>query len=398
MKLRKIRLKKWHIVMLIAIVVLIVVLIASGGGSVTAVRLYTIEKQDLVESIPANGKVRPVIEVSITPDVSGEIVELNCREGDNVSKGDVLVKIRQDVYISMVERAEAVLNAARSDYLQQKAQFKQAEINFRRNKILYKENVISAAEYETSQLNFEIAKEQLTAAQYGVSSGRAGLKEATENLTKTVICAPMDGTVSMIAVKIGERVVGTSQMAGTEIMRIADLSDMEVVVDVNENDILKLRPGNSAKIDIDACPGQLFEGIVTQIANSATNLYSNFEQVTTFEVRIGIQCDTTSGVTFPTTLPFRPGMSARVTIVTGQRADIVTVPIEAVFIKNGIECVWKVDEKNTVHATPVMSGIQDFSSIEIISGLESGSRIVAGPYSAISKELEEGMKVRGTIY
>jgi len=384
--------------MLIAIVVLIVVLIASGGGSVTAVRLYTIEKQDLVESIPANGKVRPVIEVSITPDVSGEIVELNCREGDNVSKGDVLVKIRQDVYISMVERAEAVLNAARSDYLQQKAQFKQAEINFRRNKILYKENVISAAEYETSQLNFEIAKEQLTAAQYGVSSGRAGLKEATENLTKTVICAPMDGTVSMIAVKIGERVVGTSQMAGTEIMRIADLSDMEVVVDVNENDILKLRPGNSAKIDIDACPGQLFEGIVTQIANSATNLYSNFEQVTTFEVRIGIQCDTTSGVTFPTTLPFRPGMSARVTIVTGQRADIVTVPIEAVFIKNGIECVWKVDEKNTVHATPVMSGIQDFSSIEIISGLESGSRIVAGPYSAISKELEEGMKVRGTIY
>ena len=384
--------------MLIALAVLLVILLASGGGNVTEVRLFTIEKKDLVESIPANGKVRPVIEVSITPDVSGEIVELNCREGDNVNKGDLLVKIRQDVYISMVERAEAVLNAARSDYLQQKAQFKQAEINFKRNKILYEENVISAAEYETSQLNFEIAKEQLTAAQYGVSSGRAALKEATENLTKTVICAPMDGTVSMIGVKIGERVVGTSQMAGTEIMRIADLSDMEVVVDVNENDILKLSPGNSAKIDIDACPGQLFKGIVTQIANSATNLYSNFEQVTTFEVRIGIKCDTTAGVTSPSTLPFRPGMSARVTIVTGQRADIVTVPIEAVFIRNGIECVWKVDDKNIVHATPVMSGIQDFSSIEIISGLEPGNRIVAGPYSAVSKELEEGMKVRGTKY
>jgi HlyD family secretion protein len=398
MKLKKIRLKKWHIIMLIALAVLLVILLASGGGNVTEVRLFTIEKKDLVESIPANGKVRPVIEVSITPDVSGEIVELNCREGDNVSKGDVLVKIRQDVYISMVERAEAVLNAARSDYLQQKAQFKQAEINFKRNKILYEENVISAAEYETSQLNFEIAKEQLTAAQYGVSSGRAALKEATENLTKTVICAPMDGTVSMIAVKIGERVVGTSQMAGTEIMRIADLSDMEVVVDVNENDILKLNPGNSATIDIDACPGQLFEGIVTQIANSATNLYSNFEQVTTFEVRIGIKCDTTAGVKSPSMLPFRPGMSARVTIVTGQRADIVTVPIEAVFIRNSVECVWKVDERNTVHATPVMSGIQDFSSIEIISGLEPGNRIVAGPYAAVSKELEEGMKVRGTKY
>ncbi|MGI6235909.1 MAG: efflux RND transporter periplasmic adaptor subunit, partial [Christensenellales bacterium] len=382
MKLKKIRLKKWHIIMLIALAVLLVILLASGGGNVTEVRLFTIEKKDLVESIPANGKVRPVIEVSITPDVSGEIVELNCREGDNVNKGDLLVKIRQDVYISMVERAEAVLNAARSDYLQQKAQFKQAEINFKRNKILYEENVISAAEYETSQLNFEIAKEQLTAAQYGVSSGRAALKEATENLTKTVICAPMDGTVSMIGVKIGERVVGTSQMAGTEIMRIADLSDMEVVVDVNENDILKLSPGNSAKIDIDACPGQLFEGIVTQIANSATNLYSNFEQVTTFEVRIGIKCDTTAGVKSPSMLPFRPGMSARVTIVTGQRADIVTVPIEAVFIRNSIECVWKVDERNTVHATPVMSGIQDFSSIEIISGLEPGNRIVAGPYAA----------------
>ena len=202
----------------------------------------------------------------------------------------------------------------------------------------------------------------------------------------------------MVAVKIGERVVGTSQMAGTEIMRIADLSDMEVVVDVNENDILKLNSGNNAKIDIDACPGQLFEGIVTQIANSATNLYSNFEQVTTFEVRIGIKCDTTAGVTSPSTLPFRPGMSARVTIVTGQRADIVTVPIEAVFIRNGIECVWKVDDKNIVHATPVMSGIQDFSSIEIITGLEPGNRIVAGPYSAVSKELEEGMKVRGTTY
>lgn len=398
MKLRKIRLKKWHIIILTGIVVLIVILLASGGGSVPEVRLFTIEKKDLVESIPANGKVRPVIEVSITPDVSGEIVELNCREGDTVSKGDVLVKIRQDVYISMVERAEAVLNAARSDYLQQKAQFKQAEINFKRNKILFNENVISAAEYETSQLNYEIAREQLTAAQYGVSSGRAALKEATENLTKTVICAPMDGTISMVAVKIGERVVGTSQMAGTEIMRIADLSDMEVVVDVNENDILKLNSGNSAKIDIDACPGQLFEGIVTQIANSATNLYSNFEQVTTFEVRIGIKCDTTAGVTSPSTLPFRPGMSARVTIVTGQRADIVTVPIEAVFIRNGIECVWKVDDKNIVHATPVMSGIQDFSSIEIITGLEPGNRIVAGPYSAVSKELEEGMKVRGTTY
>ena len=398
MKLKKIRLKKWHIIILTGIVVLIVILLASGGGSVTEVRLFTIEMKDLVESIPANGKVRPVIEVSITPDVSGEIVELNCREGDTVSKGDVLVKIRQDVYISMVERAEAVLNAARSDYLQQKAQFKQAEINFKRNKILFNENVISAAEYETSQLNYEIAREQLTAAQYGVSSGRAALKEATENLTKTVICAPMDGTISMVAVKIGERVVGTSQMAGTEIMRIADLSDMEVVVDVNENDILKLNSGNSAKIDIDACPGQLFEGIVTQIANSATNLYSNFEQVTTFEVRIGIKCDTTAGVTSPSTLPFRPGMSARVTIVTGQRADIVTVPIEAVFIRNGIECVWKVDDKNIVHATPVMSGIQDFSSIEIITGLEPGNRIVAGPYSAVSKELEEGMKVRGTTY
>lgn len=398
MKIEKIKFKKWHIIALISIVVLIVVVVASGGGSVTEVRLFTIEKMDLVESIPANGKVRPVIEVSITPDVSGEIVELNCREGDNVSKGDVLVKIRQDVYISMVERAEAVLNAARSDYLQQKAQFKQAEINYKRNNILYKENVISAAEYETSQLNFEIAREQLTAAQYGVSSGRAALKEATENLTKTVICAPMDGTVSMIAVKIGERVVGTSQMAGTEIMRIADLSDMEVVVDVNENDILKINPGNSAKIDIDACPGQLFEGVVTQIANSATNLYSNFEQVTTFEVRIGIKSDTMAGVTLPEALPFRPGMSARVTIVTGQRADIVTVPIEAVFIRNSMEYVWKVDEKNSVHATPVVSGIQDFSSIEIVSGLEPGNRIVAGPYSAVSKELEEGMKVRGTTY
>ena len=197
----------------------------------------------IVERIPANGKIHPVTEVKISPDVSGEIIELNVEEGDRVSRGDLVIKIKQDVYISLRDRAAATLNATRAQYQQQKASFTQAEQNYMRNKQLYGQKAISLQEFQASTAEYEMAREQLNAAEYNIESAVASLDEAEENLTKTVIYSPIDGIVSSLSVEKGERVVGTSQMAGTEMLRIADFDMMEVLVDVNENDIIRITKG-----------------------------------------------------------------------------------------------------------------------------------------------------------
>ena len=228
-------------------------------------------RETIIEKIPANGKIRPVTEVKISPDVSGEIVELNVEEGDRVQKGDLIIKIRQDVYISLKDRAEASLNSTRAQYRQQKASFDQAEQNYNRNLDLYEKRAISLQEFEASTAEYEMASEQLKAAEFNIESATASLREAEENLTKTVIYSPIDGIISSLSVEKGERVVGTSQMAGTEMLRIADFNMMEVLVDVNENDIIRITKGDTADIDVDAYPGRTFKGVVTQIANSAKN-------------------------------------------------------------------------------------------------------------------------------
>ena len=234
----------------------------------------------IVERIPANGKIHPVTEVKISPDVSGEIIELNVEEGDRVSRGDLVIKIKQDVYISLRDRAAATLNATRAQYQQQKASFTQAEQNYMRNKQLYGQKAISLQEFQASTAEYEMAREQLNAAEYNIESAVASLDEAEENLTKTVIYSPIDGIVSSLSVEKGERVVGTSQMAGTEMLRIADFDMMEVLVDVNENDIIRITKGDTADIEVDAYPGRTFKGVVTQIANSAKNLGSTTGQGT----------------------------------------------------------------------------------------------------------------------
>ena len=349
-----------------------------------------------MERIPANGKIHPVTEVKISPDVSGEIIELNVEEGDRVSRGDLIIKIKQDVYISLRDRAVASLNATKAQYQQQKASFNQAEQNYQRNRQLYGQRAISLQEFQASTAEYEMAREQLKAAEYNIESAAASLDEAEENLTKTVIYSPIDGIISSLSVEKGERVVGTSQMAGTEMLRIADFNMMEVLVDVNENDIIRISKGDTADIEVDAYPGRTFKGIVTQIANSAKNLSGTgtaLTDVTNFEVKVRILADSYADLLTSDPIPFRPGMSASVEIETEHKDSVMTVPLQAITSNNTIFLYDRAT--STIKEIPVATGIQDIGNIEIIPGTEitASTEIVTGPYSTINKTLTDGMKV-----
>lgn len=357
-------------------------------------------RETIIEKIPANGKIRPVTEVKISPDVSGEIVELNVEEGDRVQKGDLIIKIRQDVYISLKDRAESSLNSTRAQYRQQKASFDQAEQNYNRNLDLYEKRAISLQEFEASTAEYEMASEQLKAAEFNIESATASLREAEENLTKTVIYSPIDGIISSLSVEKGERVVGTSQMAGTEMLRIADFNMMEVLVDVNENDIIRITKGDTADIDVDAYPGRTFKGVVTQIANSAKNLTattSALTDVTNFEVRIRLLPESYADLLENDPIPFRPGMSASVEINTDRQDNALTVPLQAVTSE---ECIFTYDPSTaTVKSVKVSTGIQSIEDIQITGGLNNTDSlwIVTGPYSTVNRVLEDGMKVNAEI-
>ena len=240
-----------------------------GQGVKVKVAVETAERRTIVETITANGKIQPEKEVKITPDVSGEIVELTVKEGDHVNKGDLLIRIKPDVYISQRDRSVAAVSSAKARLAQAEAQFYQAELSYNRNKQLYSEQTISQSEYEQSDASYQVAKAEVDAAKFSVTSSEAALKEANENLIKTSIYAPMTGTVSMLLVELGERVAGTGMMAGTEMLRIADLSRMEAQVEVNENDIPRVSIGDTASISVDAFLNHKFKGVVTEIANSA---------------------------------------------------------------------------------------------------------------------------------
>ena len=382
------------VAVILAAVIIYAVLGQENGEPVTVAVPST---GTIVERIPANGKIHPVTEVKISPDVSGEIIELNVEEGDRVSRGDLVIKIKQDVYISLRDRAAATLNATRAQYQQQKASFTQAEQNYMRNKQLYGQKAISLQEFQASTAEYEMAREQLNAAEYNIESAVASLDEAEENLTQTVIYSPIDGIVSSLSVEKGERVVGTSQMAGTEMLRIADFDMMEVLVDVNENDIIRITKGDTADIEVDAYPGRTFKGVVTQIANSAKNLGSTtaaLTDVTNFEVKVRILRESYADLLTSDPIPFRPGMSASVEIETERKDGVTKIPLQAV-TPDG--CVFVLDRQSlTVRKAAVTTGIQDIGNIEVISGLGAADtvEIVTGPYSTISRILEDGMEVR----
>lgn len=358
------------------------------------VEVMRVATRDLVETVPASGKLRPVTEIAVSPDVSGEIVELNFREGDPVHKGDILVKIKQDLYLSMVEKAEASLGSLKAELSRQQAAARQATAALSRARSLYAQHAISASELEAAQAEADMMSGQLTAARWNVRSGEASLKEARENLTKTVIRAPMEGTVSRLGVALGERVVGTSQMAGTELLRIADFSRMEVVTEVGENDVVRISPGDSVTLSLDAYPRLTFSGLVTQIANSSKFVAAGIGQVANFEVRIAVQPASYQGLLQDDPTPLKPGMSATVSIVTRERKDVMAIPLQSVFLRERRESVWMIDEAGTVTAREIETGIQNLTSIEVRSGLAIGETIVSGPYQAINGELSDGCKVR----
>jgi HlyD family secretion protein len=370
----------------------------------------------IIESISANGKIQPVIEVKISPEVSGEIIELPVKEGDVITRGQLLCRIKPDTYISIRERAEAAVNSSKARLTQAQAQLLQAELAFNRSKQLFEQKAISESDFENAKTSFHVSQADVKAALFNVESSEAGLKEAKENLAKTIIYAPMSGTISKLSVELGERVVGTAQMAGTEILRIADLSRMEARVSVNENDIVRVKLNDTSLIYVDAYPDQIFKGLVTQIANSASVTGISTDQVTTFEVRI-LMLDKSYNhlVKANHKNPFRPGMSTTVDIQTMTKENILTVPIQAVTtrpdsvttsaIAVGFESTSSDQESSakqklkevvfiavgdTAKMVFVETGIQDNRTIEIIGGLAGEEDVVVAPFSAISRRLENG--------
>ncbi|WP_207218261.1 efflux RND transporter periplasmic adaptor subunit [Hymenobacter persicinus] len=400
----------------------------------------------IVEKVSASGKVQPETEVKISPDVSGEITELYVEEGDSVRKGQLLLRIRPDNYQAMVNMQSATVGTQRANVGQTQARLqqliasaKQTELTYRRNASLYKQKVISQADYEASQAAYNASQEEINsarqsirAAQSNVASAQASLDEARKNLNKTTIYAPVSGTVSKLNVKKGERVVGTTQMAGTEIMRIANLNSMEVRVSVNENDIINVDLGDSAIVEVDsyASKDEKFRGLVTSIANTAKDALTA-EAVTEFEVRIRLLPESyrhlQRTVKGHTIVPFRPGMTASVDVITDRKSNVLSVPLAAVTTRsdsteakagedqkgvkvnrgstapaeNNGKPAPKVDIQEVVFVvrngkavmTPVKTGISDFANIEILSGLQAGEQVVSGPFRAVAKTLKDGALV-----
>ncbi len=372
-----------------------------GKAATVKVAVEYAEKRTITEAITANGKIQPEKEVKITPDVSGEIVELTVKEGDHVEKGQLLLRIKPDIYISQRDRSLAAISSTRARLAQAEAQFTQTELSYKRTKQLYEEQTISKSEFESAEATYNVAKSEVDAAKFSIVSAEASVKEANENLTKTSIYAPMTGTVSMLLVELGERVAGTNLMAGTEILRIADLSRMEAQVQVNENDIVRVSLGDTALIEVDAYLDQKFKGVVTEIANSAKTTGVSADQVTNFDVKILVLPQSYEKLTLTDKNPFRPGMSCTVDIETESKKDIITVPIQSVttrtdttkasasLAKADIRTLVFVAEGEYALAKDVKTGIQDNNYIEIVSGIKDSVRVISSPFSAISKKLSD---------
>ncbi len=404
---------------LIAVIVLVVLAVVGkkagwfGKEETILVAVEKAKRRDIIETITANGKVQPETEVIISPDVSGEIVDLKVKEGDMVNLGQLLARIKPEVYISARDRSLAAMNSSKARFSQAEAQFIQKELDYNRNKKLWEQQAISEAVYETALSAYQVAKAELDAAKYSVKSAEAALAESQENLIKTSIYAPMTGTVSMLLVEQGERVVGAQMMTGTEMMRIADLDRMEVMVEVNENDIVSVNMADTALIEVDAFLGQKFKGIVTEIANSAKTTGLTTDQVTNFEVKIFLLRESYQTLYDEGYVnPFRPGMSATVDIMTEIESDVLSIPIQAVTTRSDSslaegseeleeseeveegseeeinEVVFMVNDESKAEFIKIKTGIQDNNYIQILEGIEEDDEIITAPYNAISKKLK----------
>ncbi len=409
-----------NILIIIGVLLIVFLIVAKKQGWIgqeEGIEVETVEVTEMIleETVIATGKIQPEVEVNISSEVSGEIVELNIEDGDSVQKGDLLLRINPDIYQAAVNRARASLSSSRAGVSTAQAQFKEAESNYNRNKKLAEQNVISQAEFDAIQRAYDVAKLGVESAEFQLQSAQASYNEASDNLKRTTIYAPQSGTVSMLNVELGERVLGTAQMTGTEIARIANLDNLEVLVEVNENDIIRVGKGDTAIIEVDAYLDKEFKGVVTQIANSAQTQGQSVDQVTNFEVKVRMLKSSYADLLEDgQNSPFRPGMTASVEIKTDRRSGILAVPIEAVTVRSDTskeaksyqnrrkkedgeeekeyEVVFLYDD-GKAHLTVVETGIQDDENIEIKSGLEAGQTVITGPYSLVSKKLVNGDEV-----
>lgn len=412
----------------IIIAVLIVVLVIGSnkgwfnGGAKITVNAEAVQKRTIVETVTASGKIYPVTQVSISAEISGEIVDLPVKEGDKVKEGDLLMRINPDLYESQVEQAQAGLDntkaqlaTARARVLQSKLQFDNAKITFDRNTQLLKDKVISQMDYEQAQLayetskaEYEIAQESVTAMEFTVKSSEAMLREMRNNYKRTSIYAPAAGTVVGLNKKKGEKVLGTIQMTGDQLMSIADLTQMEIQVDVSENDVLRIDVGDTANIEVDAYLNRKFKGVVFQIANSAGSgsvLSAVSDQATNFKVKIYLLPESYADLMKESNgkYPFYPGMSATVEIKTDVQRNVLSIPIQAITTREDTtdtnkdkkinEIVYVLDGEKAKEVI-VTSGLQDDNFIQIKTGLNEDEKVISGPYNTITNVLKDGDMVK----
>lgn len=440
--------KKRNIILISIVVIAVIAVVVAkkqgvfGEASILKISTEKISKRSITESITASGKIQPEKEILIAPDASGEIKGIFIKEGDSVKEGQLLLKINPDIYLSTMDKVRANLNSSKANLANSKARLSQSESqmikaqsDFKRNKQLHEKDVISDADFETAESQYEVSKADVEAAkqsvkssEFAVKNAEASLKEAQDNLTKTAVFSPIDGTVSKLSKEVGERVSGASQFSsGSEVMRIANLNHMEAQVDVSENDIIRVTLYDTALIEVDAYLGRKFKGLVSEIANSANSTGQGTDQVTNFKVKIRIlssSYDDLIDKSNPNLSPFRPGMSASVEILTTYENDIITAPIQSVTTRsdtssysiNGNSSNHKmhkpkndndkktkiVDKTKTyvfvyandrVELREVEIGIQDTEYYQIKSGLEIDEEVVIAPYRAISKKLKNKQPV-----
>lgn len=418
-------------IIILGVLAIIVLLVGKkegwfGKDVSVKVAVEKVKKRDITEIITANGKIEPQLQVKISPEVPGEIIELPVKEGDVVNKGDLLVVIKPDIYISAVQSSEAAMSTQKARLAQAEAQLVQKELEYNRNKKLFESNTIAISDFQLTESSFKVAQSEVQAARYSLKSSESGVNQAKENLTKTRIYSPISGTVSKLNVEKGEKVVGTNQFAGTELMTIADLSKMEAKVEVNENDIVKVEKSDTAYIEVDAYLKRKFKGLVTEIASSANVVGTSTDQVTNFNVKILLLPESYNDLLANKAVrnPFLPGMSATVDIRTETRKDVITVPIQAVTTRSALgsakkdnsQLVAENDKTDNADVKPgakeaeqfevvfvnqgglarqkkVKTGIQDNTNIEITEGLTPDEEIITAPYGMISKTLKDSMHI-----
>ncbi len=409
---------------LLVILAIVAASLLGGGPSGTEVNAEVAERRTITQVVTASGRIQPETEVKISPEVSGEIIDLRVAEGDAVQAGDILIRIRPDIIQAQVEQLQAGLLQSRASQSQSEANLLNAQQELARNEALAAQDLIAAAELERAQTQVQVAEAQVQGARFSVQSAEARLRESREQLANTTIVAPMSGTVSQLNVELGERVVGTSQMAGTELLRIAQLERMEIEVGVNENDIVNVTLGDSALVEVDAYPDVPMRGVVTEIANSARLNAGGTDQVTNFLVKVrvlGVGMPSPGGITTAVAQPevvipggdvqLRPGMSGTVDVFTQTAQSVIAVPIGAVTARDfnkvrrdttkgaptpsgeDLRKVVFVVEGGKARMLEVTTGIADATHIHIRSGVSDTARVVTGPFSALSRTLRPDMSV-----